>query len=325
MKKSGSVRTHRWLLLIHAIPPKPAYFRAKVGRRLAAVGAVPLKNSVYVMPHAERTLEDLQWIARQIKTEGGDATLVEAHLVEGLRDNQVEAIFRKARDEDYAALTAEVRKVHLAASRKKRADHRPDVEMARVHKRLAEICAIDFFDAKGRATAEAAVRELEALVAHPSERAVQLPRVKASAYRGRVWVTRQNVHVDRIASAWLVQRFIDPKARFKFVLGKEYRAARNEVVFDMFEGEFTHVGDASTFEVLVERFGLTAAGLDRIAEIIHDIDVKDGKFGRNETAGVAAVIAGIARVEAKDLARIAVGGALLDALLADLAGKRAEG
>src|SRR5215208_4449807 len=97
----------RWLLLIHQIPPKPAYFRAKVGRRLARSGAVAIKNSVYALPVNEQTQEDLQWIAREIVAEGGEATICRASFVEGLRDEQVRALYQSARESDYVEISEE--------------------------------------------------------------------------------------------------------------------------------------------------------------------------------------------------------------------------
>jgi hypothetical protein len=135
-----------------------------------------------------------------------------------------------------------------------------------------------------------------------------------SALKGRVWVTRQGVQIDRIASAWLIRRFIDPAARFKFVPGRAYSPRAGEVRFDMFEGEYTHEGDRCTFEVLLARAGLDDPALGAIGEIIHDIDLKDGKYGREETAGIRNVMAGIASSQRDDEQRLARGAAMLDDL-----------
>ena len=136
----------------------------------------------------------------------------------------------------------------------------------------------------------------------------------ASALASKVWVTREHVQIDRIASAWLIRRFIDPKARFKFVPGRSYTPRQGEVRFDMFEGEYTHEGDRCTFEVLVARAGLNDPALAAIGEIIHDVDLKDGKYGREETAGIRTVISGIAAAHRDDEQRLARGAAVLDDL-----------
>ena len=140
----------------------------------------------------------------------------------------------------------------------------------------------------------------------------------------RLWVTREGVQVDRIASAWLIRRFIDPGARFKFVPGTGYQAQPGELRFDMFEGEFTHRGDRCTFEVLLGHAGLDDPALEAIGEIIHDIDLKDDKYGREEVAGVRSLINGIAASSADDEQRLMRGSALLDDLYSSFTGKKDE-
>jgi hypothetical protein len=140
--------------------------------------------------------------------------------------------------------------------------------------------------------------------------------------RGRTWVTRQGVYVDRIASAWLIRRFIDPEARFKFVPAKGYTPAPGELRFDMFEAEYTHRGDRCTFEVLLERAGLEDPALQAIAEIVHDIDLKDAKYGRDEAAGIASLITGIARAHPQDEERLAQGSAVFENLYASFRNRR---
>jgi hypothetical protein len=140
--------------------------------------------------------------------------------------------------------------------------------------------------------------------------------VRRDEYRGRTWVTRSGIKVDRMASAWLIRKFIDPQARFKFVPAKGYVPQKNEVRFDMFEAEFTHDGDLCTFEVLVERFGLADPALRPIAEIVHDVDVKDAKYGREEAPGIGQVVAGIAAAHPDDEARLERGSALFEDMYA---------
>jgi hypothetical protein len=318
MARAPEKPTLHWLLLIHAIPPSPAYFRAKVGKRLAKVGAVAIKNSVYVLPLNDETREDFQWIAREIVQDGGEATVVDAMFVEGMQNDHVEALFRAARHADYVALADDARAVMRELGAKaKTGELRASAEgdLARLKKRFAEIFEIDFFGAPGREAAEAPIGVIEKRLERPHEEPDGAEKPSRADYRGRTWVTRKNIHVDRIASAWLVRRFIDPKAKFKFVPGQGYKAKDDEVTFDMFEGTFTHDGDRCTFEVLCARFGLKDPGLRALAEIVHDIDVKDGKFERPEAPGVASLIAAIALTRRVDEDRITFGGEILDALL----------
>ncbi|HEX8694112.1 MAG TPA: chromate resistance protein ChrB domain-containing protein [Longimicrobium sp.] len=298
----------RWLLLIHQIPPQPSSFRVKVWRRLQRLGAVAVKNSVYVLPATDEAREDFAWVLREITDGGGDAVLCEAALAGGLSDEEVEALFREARGADYARLAEEARALAGArAGTEPGARSTTEVEMLK--RRLRETVAIDFFAAPGRREAEAAVAALE----EPAGRAAGAS-VAADQLRGKTWVTRRDVHVDRIATAWLVRRRVDPDARFRFVSGRRHRPAEGEVRFDMFEGELTHEGDRCTFEVLLDRLGLDDPALRAIAEIVHDVDLKDGKFGRPEAPGVGRLIDGIARAHGDDDTRLARGAALLDDL-----------
>jgi len=192
------------------------------------------------------------------------------------------------------------------------------VKLARLRAAMAHIVAIDFFGANGREAVDGLIATLDARVS--TRAAMESPGTATvapdgtAALKGRVWVTREGVHVDRIASAWLIRRFIDPGAGFKFVSGQGYRPRAGELRFDMFEAEFTHEGDHCTFEVLLTRTGLADPALAAIAEIVHDIDLKDGKFGREETSGIAHLIAGLAMAENHDSGRIERGGGIFNAL-----------
>jgi hypothetical protein len=185
--------------------------------------------------------------------------------------------------------------------------------------------AIDFFEAPGRPMVESIIASIEADLQHGRKRAMtaKVAVQPQGEFRGRTWVTRRDVHVDRMASAWLIRRFIDADARFKFVPPKGYKPAAGELRFDMFQAEYTHEGDRCTFETLLSRFALADAALVALGEIVHDIDVKDAKFGRNEAAGVAQLIAGIALAHDDDAARIERGSAVFDDLYAAL-GKTAR-
>ncbi len=307
----------RWLLLIHQIPPKPDYLRVKIRRRLQKVGAVAIKNSVYTLPRNDQTLEDFQWTLREIVEGGGDASICEAGFVDGLSDDQVEALFKTARDADYAALADDARALIAQRTAAKSAPaESEDFEAAvdRLRRRLSEISAIDFFDSLGRQTAEGLVAELEAATRGESAPGGGPARFPADELRNRVWVTRKGLHVDRIASAWLIRRFIDPQAEFKFVPARGYRAERRELRFDMFDAEFTHEGDRCTFEVLMRCVDQSAPALRPLAEIVHDIDLKDARFGRPETAGVERLITGICSAHRDDESRLARGTALFDDL-----------
>ena len=275
-----------WLILVHRIPPRPLYLRAKIRQRLATAGAVAVKNAVYLLPQSAEALEDLQWIAQEIVAGGGDAHLFDGDFVDGVAADAAIAQFRQTRNADYEALAAEARAaIKPGALTDLAAAH------ARLTRRLDEIRRIDFFNASGRAAAEKAVAAIEARMKKDQKEETQMLKANPEL-RGKTWVTRPDIRIDRLASAWFIRRFIDPKARFRF---DDPKAAtrEGEIRFDMVGGDFTHEEDRCTFETLVRRIGLPDKGVRAIAEIVHDLDLKEEKFDRSETAGVRTMIEGI--------------------------------
>ncbi|MER9280386.1 chromate resistance protein ChrB domain-containing protein [Mesorhizobium sp. M0522] len=289
----------------------------KIWRRLQGIGAVAVKSTVYALPANAETQEDFEWLLKEIVAGGGEAMVCEARLVDGLSDAEVQALFDAARDADYAEIAKEARglatEIGANATPEKRAETRS--QLGRIRKRLAEVDTIDFFGATGRLAVEGLLGELET---HLVEDRPMTEESKATEpitdLKGRIWVTRRDVHVDRMACSWLIRRFIDPDAVIRFVPGKSYAAKPGELRFDMFDGEITHEGDRCSFEVLLTRAGLDDPALQAIAEIVHDIDLKDGKFGRDETTGIASLIAGIAMTNKGDEQRIGQGGPVFDNL-----------
>jgi hypothetical protein len=323
----------RWLLLIHQLPAKPAYARVKVWRRLQALGAVTVKGAVYALPANAETGEDFAWLAKEIVESGGEAIVCEAALVDGLSDHELQALFDAARDEDYQRIVGEARELlaRLADELTDGALSEIASQTARLRKQLDTVVAIDFFGADGREPAKGLVSGLEARLqredtAMNTERTDGGPAAagEPTGLKSRVWVTRKGVQIDRIASAWLIGRYIDEGARFKFVPGTGYVPAAGELRFDMFEGEYTHRGDRCTFEVLLAEAGLDDPALRAIGEIIHDIDLKDGKYGREEVGGIRTLIAGIASAHNDDNQRLERGGAVFDDLYRSFAGKKGD-
>ncbi|MGH7068867.1 MAG: chromate resistance protein ChrB domain-containing protein [Acetobacteraceae bacterium] len=304
-----------WLLLLHQLPAKPAYARVKLWRRLQALGAVAVKNAAYALPASPEAQEDLEWALKEITAAGGEAVVLEARLVDGLTDAELRAQFSAAREADFATLAGEIRAASKAAGQ----DALPPPQLARLKAEASRLAAIDFFGTAGRITVEALITELaerSAPGSRPSAPAIDLPP------KGSVWVTRRDVHVDRIASAWLIRRWIDAEASFRFVSAKGHRPRFGEVRFDMFNGEFTHEGDRCTFEVLLQKSGLNDPALNAIGEIVHDIDLKDAKFDRAEAEGIAALIDGLARAPLSDAERIEQGAMLFNNLYASLSCRR---
>jgi len=322
----SAASTARWLLLIHQIPPKPDYLRVKIGRRLQRVGAVAIKNSVYILPPTTDCFEDFQWIVREIEAAGGEAFISEASLMgEGLTDDDVRARFNSARGEEYQEIRAEGQSLLKAVKRpnpnetdRKVAEH----ELAKLRRRYEIVNAIDFFEALDGSSVAALLSDVQQEI--ELRRGSRQSADRSRLVNGATWVTRRDVHVDRIASAWLIRRFIDRRPRFRFVDPKHYEHVKGELRFDMFEAEYTHVGDACTFETLMSEFVPKDEGLRELAEIVHDVDCKDAKFRRDEAAGVARTIDGIAKLCDRDEDRVERGRALFDELYAAFSGGAAR-
>jgi len=300
--------TRRWWVLAFQLPTQAAYARVKIWRRLQAVGAASFKNALYLMPATEEALEDFEWTLREVRDAGGEGLILDARVVQGFTDEEIIAIFDAAREEQYRAVAEEIRAFSTRFERKRDTPTAEEAaaQHARFHGRIRAIEAIDFFQANGREQVRALLRELEprniSVDTLGTEPAMETE--KLTSLKGRTWVTRANVHVDRMASAWLIRRWVDPEARFKWVADRHYRPEAAEIRFDMYQAEFTHEGDQCTFEVLLGRLELKDSALSAIAEIIHDLDLKDQKFGRKETAGVQQLLAGIVASQPSDDARI---------------------
>jgi hypothetical protein len=315
-ERHGRVGHPRWYLLIHQLPPRPLYLRAKIRQRLSRVGAVALKNAVYALPRQDDCLEDLEWIAQEAVAGGGEAYVCEAEFHEPRTDETLRRRFREERDADYEALARAIREWIRKAQRPSGASPPEDdlpARLVRARKRFEEIAGLDFFDAPKRRDAARLIRNLERQQRSGPDAASREARAARSELLGRTWATRRGLHIDRIASAWLIRGFIDPKARFHFIDPKE-PARPGELRFDMVGGDFSHEGDRCTFETLLARTRVANRALTEISEIVHDIDLKDGKFGRPEAAGLEQLLIGLVIANPEDDARLERGFVLFDEL-----------
>ncbi len=306
-----------WYVFMHQLPPKPLYLRAKVLKLLSRAGAVALKDSVYLLPFREDLRTELERVSAVAVSGGGGTHTFRAQPVgRPSRDELVQA-FQRARDEDYRDLTTRLRKwqVKLERTGSDASSRGPfRIRLGHARRRLEQIGRIDFFEAPLRSEAEAALLEFEGRLADDGPVARRAAQAANLELVGRTWITRRGIQVDRIASAWLVRRFIDPKARFRFINPHEEDARSGELSFDMMGANFTHEEDRCTFETLVRRIDPGDAALGRVAEIVHDIDIKDGKFARPEARGIEQLLWGMLAANPDDEARLERGFALLDDL-----------
>jgi hypothetical protein len=302
-----------WLILVHRIPPRPLYLRAKMRQRLEDAGAIAVKNAVYLLPQGPDALEDFQWIAQEIEAGGGDAHLFAGDFVDGVANDAAVAQFNETRNADYDAITADA---HAALKSPKLIAG----TYTRLLRRLEEVKRIDFFDAPRKRDAEKALAAIEKRLRKNEKEETRMMK-ESPELRGKTWVTRPGVKIDRMASAWFIRRFIDPKARFRFA-DPSTPKRDGELRFDMVGADFTHEEDRCTFETLVGRIGLPDKGVRAIAEIVHDLDLKDAKFERAEAAGVRLLLDGLMKRTDSDEERIDRALVIFDDLHEALGAKR---
>ena len=303
----------RWLLLAHQLPTRLSNARVKTWRRLQQLGAVPARNSVYVLPNTEQCREDFEWLRREIIALGGAATVFTADAISEGGAEDIVGVFQENRARDYRALQKHIRRL-LTTMRGKRptADNRQRTRAVRaLRDRFDALERVDFLGAAERDETAAALAELERAVRETSRNEpVRAGAKNPSGFQRRRWVTRRRPGVDRMASAWLIRRFIDPKAVFAFV----DTPAETDVPFDMYACGFGHRGGLCTFEVLREEFGVTAAPVAHIARIVHDLDLKENMYAMPEAPVVGRLIEGLRALHADDAALLEQGIAMFDAL-----------
>ena len=305
--------SHQWLLLAFQLPTHPSNARVKTWRRLQQVGAVPTRNAVYVLPNTDQCREDFEWLRGEIGAQGGSATVFAADALDSEGEEDIVAAFHRARDADYRALKRDADRLLPGARRKAPRDRgRLTRGVRALRERFSQIERIDFHQAAARAAAAESLAALDrATMPAPAKRSSGDPptRVAASFHRRR-WVTRPGPGVDRMASAWLIRRFIDPNATFAFVA----TPAKTDVPFDMYGGEFSHQGGRCTFEVLCDRFGVAAPAVTQIGRVVHDLDLKETKYGLPETPAVGRMIDGLRAMYADDHTLLEQGVAMFEAL-----------
>ncbi len=307
----------RWVVFSYSLPSKAQSSpRVALWRRLRRLGAVAPTGGLYVLPAREECLEAFQWLAEEVRHAKGEALVMQVEQFDGLSDAALMERFRQARAEDYAALDAQAAELetHLRAELTGEQRSRLREMLERVRRQHAEVARIDFFDApEGGLLASRLGRLAQALSAGEGAAAPTDPAA-IEAYREARWVTRPRPHVDRLSCIWLIRRFINPQAVVRYAPTPE----PGEVGFDMPGGAFTHRGSLCTFETMVRAFGLEDPVLQPMGEIIHEIDLRDGRFGHPETAGIDAVLKGWLLAGLADPELEAHGVALFEGLYADL-------
>jgi len=308
-----------WLLFLYTLPAKKSAGRVSLWRKLRKIGAYALKTSAYVLPDEPAHFERFQWLAKQVRDADGDATLARVKSIEGLSSEELARRFNEARAEGYTQVAEALGEV--LKTRGKKLTTEAVEAVTKLRRQFQELREIDYFGCP-------AAHDVERLLARAEERiqpvvapvAGSSAVLKTKTYAGRKWLTRPAPEIDRVGSAWLIRRFIDPHA--EFVFAREAREHPDAVPYDMTDGEFTHHGEDCTFETLLKRFAIADGAAVKIGQMIHDADLEDDKFQRSECSGLDLVFKGWARQGLADAEILEKGFACFDALHAALARKK---
>jgi hypothetical protein len=316
--KHAKPASRRWLLLVYQLPATPSNLRVRTWRRLQQLGAIAVKQAAYVLPDSPAAREDFEWLKTEIEAGSGQASVFAADSVDGRSDDELVEEFRRSREESYRELGKEIERALRGASksrgRRNRASSSGRRSVEEFERRLADIEAVDFFGAGGRDRVVSLLNRLKTEIeGGPSPVSAGDAGARREEYRGRLWVTRPRPGIDRIASAWLIRRFIDPGATFGFAEDPA-SLPPNAVPFDMFGVELTHRGDGCTFETLRHQFVGEDAVVDRLAAIVHDLDLKDARYGAPEAPAVGALVDGLQKLYEDDDVLLAQGGVAFEAL-----------
>ncbi len=298
---------HSWLLLLYSLPATHKTERVAVWRKLKKSGAIQIKTSTYLLPDTAAQYELFQWLAKQVKDYGGESTLVRAQEIEGLSDEKLIGLFNAARDSQYAELANSLRSLNRRGT--KRRDAQFAGEMETLKKEFRRIREVDFFNAPRAHDAEVLLQRIQSS-ARPKSTAA--PKLDPKNFQSKTWMTRPRPEIDRVASAWLIRRFIDSTATFVFAPAADL--VPNALPFDFPDVEFSHHDEDCTFETLLRRFSIVDKALRKIGEMVHDADLDDEKFQRDECIGIDRVLKGWAKLGISDDELLRRGGACFDGL-----------
>jgi hypothetical protein len=284
-----------WLLLLFRLPRERTSERVEVWRRLKLHGAVALHGSGYLLPWSQENLERFEWLASAIRRFEGEATIASVRRFDAASEGGLERLFLDARERDYQELIEQLQRLAASPGGRGAAGR-----ASRARQRLEQIKSVDFFEHPLRGRAEALLRSV-ATAGRGEPSSAGGKKLDAARYRNRRWVTRPRPGIDRVASAWLIRRYIDPKARFVFA--EKASAARGAVWYDMFDEPtssksakgsegFGHHGNLCTFETLRASFAIADGRVETLAQIVHDADLGDARYGRGEGIAIERVLQG---------------------------------
>lgn len=278
----------KWLVFSYSLPSKSRSSpRVTLWRRLRRIGAISVKTGVYILPATDECIEAFQWLAQEVQQAKGDTLVFYVEQFEGLSDGEISEMFRQARQQDYLEIDTQ------AAELEQKINTQPPIEVpqikeaiAKLRKRYREILNLDFFNCPDAQVVAARLTRIEQAL--KAENPTNLISTTIAEYRHKPWVTRPRPFVDRLACIWLIRKFINPDAVIRYSL----QPAADEIAFDMKAAEFGHQGNLCSFETMMLRFGLVEPGVKAIAQIVHELDLKDGEYISPEAIGVETILKG---------------------------------
>jgi hypothetical protein len=300
-----------WLLFFYSLPSKPNKNRMTIWRKLIKAGAIPFKGSVYILPDTEENLEFFTWLVSEVVSLKGEAAFVSVDKIETDDNREIINLFNRQTATAYQPVLNEIYGIErMISSTKMGGDSQDRKKLAnrirKVQRDFDEIKKIDFFSSKrGMEIGEKLERIIKALntltESDKEKHPIPIMPVRIEDYQNKTWATRKRPFVDRFASAWLIKNFIDKNASFSFIDEKHLDGGSKDIIpFDIRGGRFTHAGDLCTFEVLMKSFGLKDKSLKKIAEIVHELDIKDDKFRNPEAKGIEHILSGIRKTAKND-------------------------
>ena len=308
-----------WVVFSYSLPTKTVSSpRVALWRRLRRLGAISPAGGVQVLPARDDCVEAFQWLAQEIRQAKGEAVVMRVEQFEGLTDQQLITLFHAARVEDYQELEGQIAELEKALGRRVQADKRAAQQetLGKLQRRYVEIARVDYFNSPAGSQVASRLAKIEDTLSPRTPHVPQIEPAVPAAYRGKHWVTRPRPHVDRLACAWLIRRFIDPEAVIRY----SAQPKSDEVTFDFetTDSHFGHVGNLCTFETMRLAFNLDDPALRAIVEIVHEIDLHDGRYVRAETAGIEAILNGWQQTDWSDAEREAHGIAFFEGLYQSL-------
>jgi len=331
----GNYTQQKWLLLLFELPTSLSNLRVKVWRKLQKIGAVNLKGSVWALPGTEETKEDFAWLAQEIEDGGGQAFLMCGQSLSDRTEEAIITLFQHARDKEYEEIIEAGEEIleqcsHFNSDSNSSVNHEILQLLSNLKHKFKEIQAVDFFPSIQQTKAREQIEAISVAVVKAAKHSqIQVSQkvlsLRREDYKGKIWVTRQHMHIDRLSCAWLIRRFIDSKARFQFVASYQPPTSKDDSIipFDMAGGILRHHNDNCTFETMVHAFGFSDdKALISLSQIVHDVDNKDKKFGRPEAGGIDLLVRSLSSKAKDDHALLKSGIPVFDALYHGLKGRR---